>query len=36
MNIFAECNRRGIRLEADGDALKVDAPKGALLPDLLV
>ena len=32
MNILAECDRRDIRLEANGDMLKVDAPKGALSP----
>lgn len=35
MNILVECDRRGIRIEANGDMLKVDAPKGALSPDLL-
>lgn len=33
MNILAECNRRGIRIEANDDMLKVDSPKGALSRD---
>ncbi len=34
MNILAECDRLGVRLAVDGDALKVDAPKGAVTDEL--
>jgi hypothetical protein len=32
--LIRECSRREIRLMADGDNLKIDAPKGAITPEL--
>ena len=32
--LLAELNRRGVALEAVGDRLRYDAPKGALTPEL--
>lgn len=35
LDLIHRCQSAGIRLMADGDRLKVDAPKGTLTPDLL-
>jgi hypothetical protein len=32
--VLEEIRRRGIRLEADGDSIQYDAPKGAFTPEL--